>query len=92
MEPRWKEIHPRENVQRGVSKLVSSIKDRSYEQQLKKLDLPTWTYRRTRGDVIEVYKILNIYDNDVAPKLVMKESYTREHAFTLRKYKNVLKR
>ena len=33
--------------------------DKSYEDRLKDLQLPTLTYRRIRGDMIEVFKIVN---------------------------------
>jgi hypothetical protein len=34
-----------------------------YNQTLRKLNMPTLKYRRARGDMIEVFKILNgIYD------------------------------
>ena len=36
------------------------------------LNLPTLTYRRFRGDMIETYKILNnVYDKDVVPLLAL---------------------
>ena len=37
----------------------------SYPERLRKLKLPTLSYRRLRGDLIEVYKIVHdIYDPD----------------------------
>ena len=45
-----------------------------YNDKLKILKLPTLTYRRYRGDVIEMYKILtNKYDNSIIPKLELNE-------------------
>jgi len=43
--------------------------------------LPTLHYRRTRGDMIEAYKIITgKYDNAAAPKLAMvHSSVTRGH-------------
>jgi len=53
-----------ERVQRRATKLISSIKHLPYEDRLKKLKLPSLKYRRARGDMIEVFKILNgYYDN-----------------------------
>ena len=41
------------------------MKDLPYPERLKLLGLPTLAYRRTRGDMIEVYKILTgIYDRE----------------------------
>ena len=52
------EINKLEKVQRRATKLVSSLKTLSYENRLKKLNLPTLSFRRLRGDMIEVYKIV----------------------------------
>ena len=52
-----------ERVQRRATKMIPTIKDLSYSERLKKLKLPTLAYRRARGDMIEVYKIVtDIYD------------------------------
>ena len=52
-----------ESVQRRATKMIPAIKDLSYSERLKKLKLPTLAYRRARGDMIEVYKIVtDIYD------------------------------
>ena len=46
--------------------------DLSYEERLKKLDLPTLVFRRMRGDMIQVYKYLHeLYDvehEDILPR------------------------
>jgi len=43
-----------------VTKLVISIKNLIYKDRLKMLKLPTFKYRRIRGDMIELYKILTM--------------------------------
>ena len=49
-----------------ATKLVISIKNLTYKERFKRLKLPTRKYRRIRGDMIEVYKILtNKYDSGV---------------------------
>jgi len=49
-----------------ATKLVISIKNLTYKDRLKRLKLPTLKYRRTRDDIIDVYKILtNKYDSRV---------------------------
>ena len=48
-----------ENVQRRATKLVPELKELTYEERLRALKLPTLAYRRLRGDLIEVYKIMS---------------------------------
>ena len=61
-----------ERVQRRATKMLKQCKNLSYENRLKMLNLPTLTYRRFRGDMIETYKILNnVYDKDVVPLLAL---------------------
>ena len=47
-----------ERVQRRATKLVLGLKNKSYEERLKLLDLTTLKTRRVRGDLIETFKIL----------------------------------
>ena len=58
-----------EKVQMRATKLVITIKNITYffyKDRLKRLKLPTLKYRRIRGDMVEVYKILtNKYDSRV---------------------------
>jgi len=42
-----------------ASKLVIAVKHLPYRERLARLKLPTLKHRRARGDMIEVYKILN---------------------------------
>jgi hypothetical protein len=53
-----KHIEAIENVQRRASKQIPGLSSLSYEDRLRKLKLPTLAYRRSRGDMIELYKIL----------------------------------
>ena len=57
------DIEKIENVQRGATKQVPTLKNMEYNERLKKLKMPTLKYRRMRRDMIEVFKIINgIYD------------------------------
>jgi len=47
-----------EKVQMRATKLVITIKHLKYKERLPRLKLPTLRFRRIRGDMIEVYKIL----------------------------------
>ena len=65
--PNWSPYYKKdritiENVQRRATKLVTSLKNYSYPERLKKLVLPILKYRRERADLIQVYKILNNID------------------------------
>ncbi len=56
-----------ENVQRQATKMLPELRDLSYPDRLCRLKLPTLAYRRLRGDMIELYKILSgKYDPDVS--------------------------
>ena len=54
-----KDIKMIEAVQRRATKLVPVLSSLSYSDRLKKLHLPTLQYRRKRGDMLLVYKLLN---------------------------------
>ena len=45
-----------ERVQRRATRLVPNLKELSYEDRLRALNLPSLYYRRARGDLIEIYK------------------------------------
>ena len=45
-------------IQKRATKLVISLKKLSYKDRLMQLNLHTLKYRRLRGDMIEVYKII----------------------------------
>lgn len=51
-----------ESVQRRATKLVDNLKDFTYEERLRILDLPTLAFRRFRGDMIEIFKHFHTYD------------------------------
>ena len=54
------------NVHRRATKQLPGMKNIPYEERLQRLKLPTLAYRRTHGDMIEVYKLLQgKYDSDV---------------------------
>ena len=55
------DISSLEKVQRRATKIIKDISHLPYSDRLKKLKLPTLKYRRNRGDMIEVYKIVHGY-------------------------------
>ena len=73
-----------ENVQRRATKLVPALKDKQYEDRLKDLDLPSISYRRRRGDMIEMYKYLHgLYDVDTS-FLQQNQNNNRGHSLKLK--------
>ena len=82
-----KHIEAIENVQRRASKQIPGLSSLSYEDRLRKLKLPTLANRRSRGEMIELYKILTCkYDEDVYNFLRTRDgSTTRGHQYKLYK-------
>ena len=77
-----------ENVQRRATRQLSTLRDLSYTERLKRLNLPTLKYRRIRGDMIEAFKIVNsVYDPIVTSGLLplADESRTRSNTKKLKK-------
>ena len=60
---RKKDIDILERVQRRATKMIQKLRNISYEMRLKECGLTTLETRRLRGDQIEVFKILNGYEN-----------------------------
>ena len=48
-----------ESVERRATKLITVLKDKSYEERIRELKLPSLVYRRRRGDIIQMFKIMN---------------------------------
>ena len=57
-----KDIDMHEKIQRAT-KLIPGLRDLRYEERLKQCGLTTLEMRRLRGDQIEVFNILNCYEN-----------------------------
>ena len=72
---KMKHIDQIEKVQRRATKQIPGFRDLSYPERLRKLKIPTLSYRRLRGDLIEVYKIINgIYDTDAVQFLKLRST------------------
>ena len=56
-------INKIEAVQRRATKLVHTIRHMTYRERLIALNLYSLTYRRRRGDLIQVYRIIHSHDN-----------------------------
>ena len=58
-----KDIEMLENVQKRAVRMVTNLKGNSYEEKLKEVGLTSLAERRSRGDMIQVWKILHNHDN-----------------------------
>lgn len=74
-----KDIAKLERVQRRVTKMIPSLRNKPYEERLKELDLFPLQHRRLRGDLIQVFKIMRGIDNMDCNKYfsIDKSNYTR---------------
>ena len=83
-----KHIDEIEKIQRNYTKNIIGMKDLEYGERLRTLKLHSLEFRRIRGDMIQVYKILNnLYDPLTTNSLLTldKNSNTRGHNFKLKK-------
>ena len=80
-----KDIDTLERIQRRATKTIPELRDLSYEERLKECGLTTLETRRLRGDQIEVFKILNGYENIDRNMFfsLKKDSRTRGHEVKL---------
>ena len=70
-----------EQVQKRATKQIPEMKNLNYEERLRKLKLPTLGYRRVRGDMIEMYKIIKgKYDKDVITLIKTAEESEVRHS------------
>ena len=53
------DIKSLDSIQRRATRLITTLKDISYKERLKELQLHSLVYRRRRGDMIQMFKIMN---------------------------------
>ena len=78
-----------EKVQRIYTKNIYQVKHLSYEDRLKRLQLPSLEFRQFRGDLIQTYKIArNIYDQETVANLFSfsKSERLRGHRYKITKF------
>ena len=82
---RKKDIDTLERIQRRATKMIPELRDLSYEERLQECGLTTLDTRRLIGDQIEVFKILNGYENIDRNMFfsLKKDSRTRGHEVKL---------
>ena len=83
-----KNIDSIEKIQRNFTKCIIGMKDLEYGDRLRALKLPSLEFRRVRGDMIEVFKILNNFYDPLTTHslLTLDNSTTRGHVFKLEKF------
>ena len=75
-----------ERVQKRATKMITSLRQQPYIDRLRTLKLPSLEYRRRRGDMIQVYKIMYQKDRiDPDTFFQLAESTTRGHELKLNK-------
>jgi len=75
-----------ENVQRRATRMIPDLKGLSYEERLSRLNLPTLEYRRKRGDLIQLFKIIHrIDDIDCNSLFSFSDNQGRGHCLKLQK-------
>ena len=90
-----KDIVVLEKVQRRATKLIKHLSQLPYEERLKQCGLTTLEKRRSRGDLIEAYKIITGKE-DLTPAMFFEQppiQSTRGHRFKLfKKQEKTLKK
>jgi hypothetical protein len=81
-----KDIAKLEAVQRRATKMITSLRNKSYEERLSSLNLFSLEKRRLRGKLIECYKILKGFTNVDPSKLfsIDNSARTRSNGVKLR--------
>ena len=78
-----------EKVQKRATKILRQCRRLNYRQRLNFLNLPTLAFRRNRGDMIEVYKILTGKYDPTLPSILHRNisSTTRGNPLKLCTYR-----
>ena len=76
-----------ERVQRRATRLISGMKDIPYQERLKALNLPSLQYRRMRGNMIVMYKIINEIIRIYSKQLLSLRTIARTHGHDCKIFK-----
>jgi hypothetical protein len=85
-----KHKYDKKNVQKRATKQIPGMKNLSYEERLRKLELPILSYRRLRGDIIEVYKIIQGHYDPEASTIIKLMNDTEQRFGTRTNNKKVV--
>ena len=75
-----------ENVKRREIKMVTGLKDKSYEERLRILGLPTLIYRRDRADMLQIFTILSQFESVYIDDIELMQKTNRGHKYKLKKH------
>ena len=79
-----KHVRTIEQVQMRATKCVDGFGQLTYEERLRRLNLPTLAHRRKRGDMIEVFKHAKIYDKaSISSSMRFRERPSRKHGYQI---------
>jgi hypothetical protein len=82
-----RQVRMLEKVQIRATELIPEVANLAYEDRLRHLKLPTLSYRRARGQMIEVWKHFHVYDTDVLPPSFQRAHSSRRHDFLLKQHR-----
>ena len=81
-----KDIESIEKVQRRATKCIPQLSDLTYKNRLQKLKLPTLEYRRSRADMLQVYKIMHGLDDlNIEDLFILNNQQTRGNSLKIYK-------
>ena len=72
-----------------ATKMIPGLRNKTYEERLGILELPTLKYRRTRGDMITLFKLVacnnvsGCFDNSIVKLVLSSVTNTRGHHYKL---------
>ena len=71
------------NFLRRATQLIPGLSEKPYKERLAAIKVPSMRYRKMRGDMILVYKILRGDSQSPHDLFMINESRTRGHNFKL---------
>ena len=80
----WSHINNLEKNQRRATKMIPEMQNKSYEERMESMRLPSLAYGRMRGNVIEMYKYThNIYKVPSKPFQLDNDESRRNNGYKL---------
>ena len=87
-------IRMAKKVQRRATKLIPEISNLTYGERLKSLKLTSLKYRRRRGDIIQLYRLIHGFSRSTITIPLFNNTsnaVTRGHSLKLEKQRNLIK-